>query len=84
MNLKAQLLKMNKTHYVNSHGLINVNNRSTAYDIAVLSAYAMKNATFREIVSCKVFNCTIKYYEVPSVVEELREEPEEISNTEPD
>lgn len=43
MNQKAQALKMLKTHYVNSHGLINVNNRSTAYDIAVLSAYAMKN-----------------------------------------
>lgn len=77
MNSKAQALKMTKTHYVNSHGLINVNNRSTAYDIAVLSAYAMKNETFREIVSCKVFNCTIKYEEAPPLVEESREENEQ-------
>jgi D-alanyl-D-alanine carboxypeptidase len=47
MNVKAQNLKMNKTHYVNSHGLININNKSTAYDIAVLSSYAMKNGIFR-------------------------------------
>jgi D-alanyl-D-alanine carboxypeptidase len=74
MNLKAQALKMNKTHYSNSHGLINVNNRSTAYDIAVLSAYAMKNTVFREIVSCKVYNCTIKTYNSSPKLEELKEE----------
>lgn len=47
MNYKAQSLKMLKTCYANSHGLINVNNKSTAYDIALLSAYAMKNSIFR-------------------------------------
>ena len=82
MNAKAQALKMNKTQYANSHGLININNKSTAYDIAVLSAYAMKNEVFREIVSCKSYKCTIKYY--GEKLSELREEHEEISNTEPD
>jgi len=52
---------MLKTRYANSHGLINVNNRSTAYDIAVLSEYAMRNIKFREIVSCRSYEGTIKY-----------------------
>lgn len=43
MNRKAQELKMMKTHYANSHGLVNTNNKSTAYDIALLSEYAMRN-----------------------------------------
>ena len=64
MNVKAEALKMAKTHYANSHGLVNASNRSTAYDIAVLSSYAMKNSIFREIVSCKSYICTIKYYEI--------------------
>lgn len=47
MNIKAKALNMTKTHYSNSHGLANIHNRSTAYDIAVLSAYCMKNSIFR-------------------------------------
>ena len=61
MNVKAKTLNMTKTHYSNSHGLANIHNRSTAYDIAVLSAYCMKNAAFREIVSCKRYECCVKY-----------------------
>jgi len=60
MNDKARMLKMIRTRYMNSHGLINVNNRSTAYDIALLSEYAMRNTTFREIVSCRNYEGTIK------------------------
>lgn len=37
MNEKAASLKMNKTKYANPHGLINTNNKSTAFDVAVLS-----------------------------------------------
>jgi D-alanyl-D-alanine carboxypeptidase len=33
---------------------------STAYDIALLSHYAMQNSIFKEIVSCRVFESTIK------------------------
>jgi D-alanyl-D-alanine carboxypeptidase len=51
---------MIRTRYMNSHGLINVNNRSTAYDIALLSEYAMRNATFRSIVGCPSYEGTIK------------------------
>jgi hypothetical protein len=37
MNEKAKSLKMNKTIYANSHGLSNSNNKSSAFDIAILS-----------------------------------------------
>ena len=52
---------MKKTIYANSHGLINVANRSTAFDISLLCAYAMKNPLFRQIVSCPLYKCKIKY-----------------------
>ena len=51
---------MNKTKYANSHGLSNSNNRSTAFDVALLANYAMKNALFREVVSCQFYSATIK------------------------
>lgn len=53
MNEKAKDLKMLKTKYANSHGLANSSNRSSAFDIAVLCEYAMKNEIFRNIVSCR-------------------------------
>ena len=37
MNKKAKELKMSKTNYANSHGLVNSNNKSSAYDVAILS-----------------------------------------------
>lgn len=46
---------MNKTNYANSHGLVNINNKSSAFDVAILSEYALKNDIFRRIVSTKKF-----------------------------
>jgi D-alanyl-D-alanine carboxypeptidase len=43
MNAKARELNMGKTTYANSHGLVNQNNKSSAYDIAILCDYAMRN-----------------------------------------
>jgi len=51
---------MTKTNYANSHGLINCNNKSSAYDVALLSEYALKNDMFRKIVSTRHFQCMIK------------------------
>lgn len=51
---------MTKTNYANSHGLINLLNRSCAHDIAVLSHYCMKNSYFSQIVSCKNYAREIK------------------------
>lgn len=46
---------MEKTKYCNSHGLSNPENRSCAFDLAIISEYAMNNSDFRRIVSCKVY-----------------------------
>ena len=61
MNATARKLGMVKTNYANSHGLVNPENRSCAYDIAILSEHAMSNAHFRKIVSCRVYKTTIIY-----------------------
>ena len=61
MNSKAKMIKMNKTSYANSHGLVNSCNKSSAYDVAILSEYAMKNATFRSIVATPIFRGTIRF-----------------------
>ena len=53
MNEKAQSLGMTGTHYENSHGYQRANHYTTARDLATLTAYAMKNQEFREIVACK-------------------------------
>ena len=47
MNEKASKLGMTKTKYANSHGLSNSSNKSSAFDIALLSNYAMKHPLFR-------------------------------------
>lgn len=60
MNVKAKQLKMLKTNYANSHGLVNFNNKSSAYDIAILSEYALKNETFRKIVSTRSYEGMIR------------------------
>ena len=56
MNAKAQDLSMNDTLFINNHGLEDKDgngNKSTAYDMAILMSYALKNDKFREIVSTK-------------------------------
>ena len=52
MNAKAATLGMTATHFVNPHGLHYVNHYSTARDLATLTAYAMQNPMFRDIVGC--------------------------------
>lgn len=53
MNDKARLLGLNGTHFENPHGLDSPNHYSTARDLAVLTAYAMKNPLFYQTVSSK-------------------------------
>lgn len=53
MNDKARLLGMKQTHFVNPHGLDAPDHYSTARDLAVLAAYAMKNPIFAQTVSTK-------------------------------
>lgn len=53
MNQKAKALNMNATCFANPHGLDARDHYSTAYDLAVLARYAMKNSVFAKVVSAK-------------------------------
>ncbi len=53
MNEMVRKCGANDTNFVTPHGLHDDNHYTTARDLAKISAYAMKNATFREIVSSK-------------------------------
>ena len=55
MTAKAVLLGAENSHFTNPHGLPDENHYTTARDLALITAYAMKNDTFREIVSCKFY-----------------------------
>ena len=50
MNSTAKKIGANNSNFVNPHGLHDDNHYTTAYDLALISCYAMKNKTFREIV----------------------------------
>lgn len=58
MNNTAKKIGANNSNFVNPHGLHNDNHYTTAYDLAIISAYAMKNSTFRDIVSKKTIKIT--------------------------
>lgn len=49
MNAKARELGARDTHFVNSHGLHHPEHLSTAYDLALMARYALRNPTFRRI-----------------------------------
>ena len=51
MNAKAAGLSATNTNFVTVHGLDNENHYTTAYDMAIITAYCMKNDMFRKIVS---------------------------------
>ena len=55
MNETAQSIGMKNTNYLNSHGLEEAKkgNTSSAYDMALLSSFAMQNEIFRKITSTR-------------------------------
>ena len=53
MNSKAQELGLSDTHFVTPSGLDADGHYTTALELARLTAYAMKEETFREIVACR-------------------------------
>jgi len=53
MNRKAKDIGADNTHFTNPNGLPNNNHYTTAYDLALITTYAMKNPKFSEIVSAK-------------------------------
>ena len=61
MNDKARVLGLKNTHFVNPNGLDSPGHYSTARDLAVLSAYAMKNPIFAKTVSAKQLKIGQRY-----------------------
>lgn len=53
MNKKAQELGLVNTHFVTPHGLDNPNHYTTAFELAKLADYALKNDKFATIVKTK-------------------------------
>lgn len=53
MNKKASDLSLSNTHFDNPHGLDSKTHYTSAYDLACITACAMQNKDFREIVSTK-------------------------------
>ena len=62
MNNKALELGLTNTHYESPHGLDSDGHYTTAYELAVLSDYALKNETFSKIVGTKNYTVTINGY----------------------
>ena len=60
MNEYASTIGMKNTHFVNSHGLDNngVGNKSSAYDMALLTKVAMQNDTFRSIFGSRNYKAS--------------------------
>ncbi len=54
MNEKAAMLGMDHSHFANPHGLDAKGHYSTADDMAKLTAYALHNPVFQDIVKTKV------------------------------
>lgn len=59
MNLKAIKLGLKNTHFVTPHGLDNEEHYTTAYELAKLTDYALKNETFAKIVKTQSTTITI-------------------------
>ena len=69
MNQKAKELCLFNTNFVTPHGLDDPNHFTTAYDLATLTDYALKNSDFKNIVSTKFYTISFNGF------------PREISNT---
>ena len=63
MNSKAAELGMKNTSFANPHGLDQVGHHSTALDMAVLTAYALRNETFRDI--CRTESIRLQFGNPP-------------------
>lgn len=62
MNNKAKELGLNNTNFVTPHGLDKDEHYTTAYELATLSNYALKNPTFAKIVGTKTYTVNINGY----------------------
>lgn len=59
MNQKAKELNLTSSNFITPHGLDQENHYSTAYDLAILTDYALNNPIFKQIVSSKEKNIVL-------------------------
>ena len=69
MNEKARELNLKDTHFVTPHGLDNPDHYTTAYELAQIADYALKNEVIAKVVSTKFYTININGY------------PKDLSNT---
>ncbi len=60
MNSTAEELGLENTHFENPHGLSDKNHYTTAHDLAIITAQAMRHPVFRQIVGTKKYTFTPK------------------------
>jgi len=53
MNNTAKKIGAKNTHFANTHGLDEKDHYTTAYDLSLISSYALQNPIFKDIVSTK-------------------------------
>ena len=54
MNEKARALGLRDTHFTSVSGVVDKGNRSSAWDLAALARYALRDPRFRKVVSTKI------------------------------
>lgn len=59
MNKKAEELELTNTHFVTPHGLDEIEHYTTAYELARITDYALKNEIFAKIVRTKSYAVNI-------------------------
>ena len=59
MNKQSRRLMMEQSHWANPHGLANMLNKSSAYDVMLLCKETMKISLFRQIVKTKACSASI-------------------------
>lgn len=59
MNKKAEELGLTNSNFVTPHGLDNEGHYTTAFELAIITDYALKNKTFYNIVATKNYTVTI-------------------------
>ncbi len=59
MNKKCSDLNLTSTHFVTPHGLDNEEHYTTAYELAIITNYALQNDVFRKLVGTKNYTVTI-------------------------
>ncbi|MFR8103528.1 MAG: D-alanyl-D-alanine carboxypeptidase family protein [Clostridia bacterium] len=62
MNAKAKELNLKNTHFVVPHGLDNPEHYTTAYELALMADYGLKNEKFAKIVQTQVYTLSINGY----------------------